>query len=439
MVLAVHSVELDRDKCIGCTDCIKRCPTEAIRVRNGKAVIIGEKCIDCGLCIKVCAQRAKKATTQKMSIIKSYPYKVALPAPSLYAQFKNLSNVNVILTVLKRLGFDDIMEVASAAQMVTEVTKRYISENKGAVKPLVSSACPAVVRLIGMRFPSLIGNILPVIAPVEACAAATREYAMGLGIPREDIGIFFISPCAAKCTYAVAPLGLEGSEIDGVISMQDIFMSMRNGISGLTEIEKLAQSGPKGVDWAMSGGESKGVEIENAIAVDGVENVIQVLEEVENGQLQDVEFIEGLACTGGCIGGPLTVVNSFVARNRLRRLQRAMGAMPPQEKRPPVLSFDRVNFFMTQAITPVPAAKLDEDMGAALHKMEEMEKIYAQLPCIDCGSCGSPTCRTFAEDIVRGDAIVEDCIFMLRQRVRHLAEEMLDLSAKLPQTFTDRQ
>jgi NAD-dependent dihydropyrimidine dehydrogenase PreA subunit len=404
-------------------------------VRNGKAVISGEKCIDCGLCIKVCRQRAKKATTQNMSIIRRYPYKVALPAPSLYAQFKNLSNVNVILTALKRLGFDDVCEVASGAQMVTEATKKYISENTGA-RPLVSSACPAVVRLIVMRFPSLIENILPIIAPVEASAAAVREYVMSLGVPRDDIGIFFISPCAAKCSYAINPIGSERSDIDGVISMQDIFMSMRNGINGLTDVEKLAQSGVTGVDWAAAGGESSGLAIENAIAVDGVENVIQVLEEVENGQLQDVDYIEGLACTGGCIGGPLTVTNSFVARNRLRRVQREMRGMSPEERRPLPLSFKHVDFFMRKKIEPAPAPKLDEDMTAAIGKLEKINRIYAELPCIDCGSCGSPTCRAFAEDIVRGQANIEDCIFMLRNRVRYLAEEMLDLSAKLPQTFS---
>ena len=172
-----HSVALIKEKCVGCTDCIKRCPTEAIRVRQGKAVINEQKCIDCGLCIKVCTHRAKQAMTQKMDLLKKFEYKIILPAPSLYTQFIKVDNVNVILTALKRLGFDDVFEVSAGAQAVTAATRKLIEEG-GVTKPAVSSACPAVVRLISMRFPSLIENVVPIIAPVEACAIAARERAI---------------------------------------------------------------------------------------------------------------------------------------------------------------------------------------------------------------------------------------------------------------------
>ena len=82
-----HSVTLDESKCRGCTNCIKRCPTEAIRVRDGKAKIIKVRCIDCGECIRVCPYHAKRAVTDSFDELEKYKYNVALPAPALYGQF----------------------------------------------------------------------------------------------------------------------------------------------------------------------------------------------------------------------------------------------------------------------------------------------------------------------------------------------------------------
>ncbi|WP_418427840.1 4Fe-4S binding protein, partial [Anaerotruncus massiliensis (ex Liu et al. 2021)] len=112
-----HSVTLDRDKCHGCINCVKRCPTEAIRVRNGKAKIIKERCIDCGECIRVCPHHAKQAIFDPISVMDSFEYKIALPAPSLYGQFNNLDDIDLILGALTLMGFDDVYEVARAAEL----------------------------------------------------------------------------------------------------------------------------------------------------------------------------------------------------------------------------------------------------------------------------------------------------------------------------------
>lgn len=435
----LHSVELIQDRCIGCTDCIKRCPTSAIRVRDGKAVIKDYECIDCGMCIKVCTSFAKKAVTDTMDLVKKYKCKVAIPAPTLYSQFKNIMDVNIILTAIKKLGFDEVFEVSKAAEMVTEATRELIKE-KDLKKPIISSACPAIIRLITMRFPSLIDNILPLIAPMEASAIMVKNYLVSQGIKREDIGVFFISPCAAKKTNTVVPLGIEKSEVDGVISISDIYMKLRFIISKLekNEIEILAQSNPRGIDWAISGGESKGIDIDNAIAVDGIENVIKILEEVENEQLSDIDFIEGLACTGGCVGGPLTLVNSFVAKNNLKKIEHHMNIKGDERKRFIDFKKDEINFDFTKPISAVKGLELDEDFAIALKKMEQMNFIYESLPRIDCGSCGAPTCLILAEDIVRGKANIEDCIFMLRKKVKDLAEIMFDLTSKMPQTISEK-
>jgi len=385
------------------------------------------------MCIKVCRSHAKKATTQSMDRLQDFKYKVALPAPSLYAQFKNQENANVILTALKMSGFDEVFEVSRTAEMVTDYTKKLIEEGK-LKKPIISSACPVIVRLICMRFPSMVENILPVIPPVEVAAIAAKNHMEDQGIPRQEIGAFFISPCAAKNSYTTNALGIEASQIDGVISMQDIYIVMLNNMRHIKEPEILLQCSDKGIDWAISGGERRGVELESAIYVDGIDNVIKVLEELENGQLQDVDFIEGLACSVGCLGGPLALVNGFVAKNRLRIIERKLDSLPRR-----VLDIDesRIPMDFTKPLEPTGVLKLDGDMAVALEKMERIEDIYSGLPGIDCGACGSPTCRALAEDIVQDNANQEDCVFTLRSKVKELAGYMMDLAAKLPQTISD--
>ena len=122
-----HSVRLEADLCKGCINCIKRCPTQAIRVRGGKAQINPKFCIDCGECIRVCPHHAKVATYDKLEVLKQYRYTVALPAPSLYSQFNNLDDVNVVLNALLLMGFDDVFEVSAAAELVSEATRAYLS------------------------------------------------------------------------------------------------------------------------------------------------------------------------------------------------------------------------------------------------------------------------------------------------------------------------
>ena len=119
------SVRLDEKLCKGCINCIKRCPTEAIRVRNGKAVIKNEFCIDCGECIRICPHHAKKATYDSMDLMKKFEYTVALPAPALYAQVNNLEDINILLTALLRMGFDDVYEVSGAAEVISAKTRQY--------------------------------------------------------------------------------------------------------------------------------------------------------------------------------------------------------------------------------------------------------------------------------------------------------------------------
>ena len=186
-----HSVTLEKDRCLGCTNCITRCPTEAIRVQNGKAKIIKERCIDCGECVRVCKSHAKNVTTDGFEMLANFKYNIAMPAPTFYSQFSSEISVNKILNGFIKIGFDDVFEVARGAEYVSAATRQILAEGK-CKKPVISSACPAVLRLIRERFPNLLHNILPLISPMEAAARLAREEAVKkTGLADEEIGVFF--------------------------------------------------------------------------------------------------------------------------------------------------------------------------------------------------------------------------------------------------------
>lgn len=420
-----HSVTLEREKCKGCTTCLKRCPTEAIRIRDGKASIIGERCIDCGECIRVCPYHAKVALTDPLAAINNFPYKIALPAPTLYGQFKNLSNIDRVLAGLLQMGFDDVYEVARAAEIVSQAIQRKLA-SRDCPRPLISSACPAIVRLIQVRFPELIDNIVDVKSPMEVAALeAKRLFSKKMGVPQEQIGCFFITPCAAKMTAMRAPIGHEVSAVDGCISMLEVYGLLSTQIRKPLESHIEHKASAFGVGWANSGGEALAVGIDNSLAVDGIENVMRVLEEIENNKLGDLDFFEGLSCTGGCVGGPLVFEYSYVAKTRIRKLMERLDKTRPEQR---VTNINELPIYFDAPILPKNVMQLDDDISVALKKMDQIDRIERSLPGIDCGSCGSPTCRALAEDIVRGNSRELDCVFRLKERVRTLAQQMIELS-----------
>ncbi len=426
-----HSVTLDEEKCKGCTNCIKRCPTEAIRVRKGKARIIAERCIDCGECIRVCPYHAKKAITDQFDIINNFKFKVAIPAPTIYGQFKSARSTNHILNALKLVGFDHVYEVAKAAEIISNATIE-LMKKADMPRPLISSACPAVVRLIQVRFPSLIENILKLESPMELAAKIVKdEIVKNRNIPIDDIGVFFITPCAAKATSIKAPYEREKSCVDGAISIKDIYLKLLTALGEVEKEEELAKSGFAGIRWANSGGESLALGTDNFLAVDGIHNVISILEEIENDKLEDIEFIEALACQGGCLGGPLTVENLYVAKTRIKKFIDMAKKNKNSSEEYPDAAYD-YDLLWTGNVKHKPIMKLDEDFEIAMKKLETLQSISEELPGLDCGACGAPNCRALAEDIVRGNASETDCVFKLREKVRDLTVQMMELESQMP-------
>jgi len=440
MEAITHSVTLDAEKCKGCINCIKRCPTEAIRVRNGKAVIMSDHCIDCGECIRVCPHHAKKAISDPISMMDDYKYKVALPAPSLYGQFKSVQDVNIILTALLEAGFDEVYEVALAAQSVSDYTKEILPGSRELLHgPLISSACPVIVKLVCIRYPDLLDNVLKTITPVELAAVAARAKAVSeTGLSPGEIGVFLISPCPAKITASKYRIGFDDVVIDGVFSFTELYKTLLPIVVKMKKPQQLSVAGVRGITWSVSGGEGKAIGESLFIAVDGIENVIRVLDEMENDKLTNVRFVELNACPGGCVGGCLAVENPFVARARIQR----MGQGLEQDKSHNTV--DKCNLtskILDWQTTPENGSilRLDADRGTAMKKLLDIEKLYKTLPGIDCGSCGAPSCRALAEDIILGMADESDCVFKLRERMGSLFHEMAELQEYMPPPFREKK
>ena len=428
-----HSVTLDRDKCHGCINCVKRCPTEAIRVRGGKAKIIKERCIDCGECIRVCPHHAKQAIFDPLSVMDRFTYKIALPAPALYGQFNNLDDIDLILGALLLMGFDEVFEVARAAELVSDATRRYMAR-EDILRPVVSSACPAELRLIRVRFPELIGHVLPMHAPIEVAARLAKKHAAEkTGLPPEQIGAIFISPCPAKVTAVKMPLGSEKSCVDGVLAIREVYPKLISLMREVPSSVDLARTGRMGIGWGSSGGEAAAALKERYLAADGIENVIRVLEDLEDEKFYDLDFVELNACSGGCVGGVLTVENPYVARAKLKRIRKYRPVSCNH-----IDGEDLSAFFWDEAVEYEPVLELDADFRTAMEKMKTMREIEARLYGMDCGSCGAPSCKALAEDIVRGFATEEACIFKLREEIDGMAESLRRLSRVMPKADGDK-
>jgi Iron only hydrogenase large subunit, C-terminal domain len=404
---SMSTVMLDSDKCKGCVTCMKRCPTEAIRVRNGKAKVLYDRCVACGECVRLCPHHAKLASYDSFDSIQKFKYKIAVPAPSLYGQFNNLDDINIVLNGLLEIGFDDVFEVTRGAELISEATRKFVAENLGVPRPLISSACPAVVELILVRFHALEDRLLNLQAPVDVAIRLAREEAIKKGVPEKDIGVFFISPCPAKVFALKTGMGLSKPDVDGVLSISEVYMKLLPVMPKLKEIKPLAKTGILGIQWASSGGEAAGLFMDKYLAADGIENVINVLTEIEDGKLNYIDFVELNACNGGCVGGVLNIENPYVAKARIRNLRKNLqfNCNNMSEVKKPF------EYYVWQEKPKVKEVyRLDEDRMVAMEKLARIDEIYKKLPHLDCGACGAPSCRAFAEDIENGEADLSMCL-----------------------------
>ena len=405
-----RALEISHDICIGCSHCMKVCPTEALRVFGGKAVIYSEWCVECGECYRVCPTRAVKVMDDDFKQIFDYKYRVLLVPSTFFAQFEESVKRDRIYEIIGEIGFSEVCAVEQSVDSLVNEINEYV---KRAEKPVISSFCPAITRLVQVRFPSLVDNMMRLLPPIEITAQYYKKKISEEGnIKEEDLGIFYLTPCIAKIAAIKSPIGGYVSPITGVINMDfffnKVYLAYKQRMVTSAKIKVNEAISSKGALYPTTEGEASNIE-GRTLAVDGMSNVIDFLEMLENEEINDVDFLELRACDESCAGGILSHRNRFLVAESLRSYAGTIPdshALTGEYKRlcSAVIHMDKIK--------PRLMVKYDRNIETAIKKMEGARKLKELLPNIDCGACGAPSCEALAEDIVRGDADINSCIFL---------------------------
>ena len=416
-----HALTLDEELCIGCSHCMRTCPTEAIRIVKGKAILNPDRCIDCGNCFKVCPTKAIFIKQDDFDSIFNYACRVALVPAVFMGQFPNDITVSRIYQILKEIGFTHIIETEATVPIYTEAKNNYAAEHPD-IRPLISTFCPAIVRLIQVKFPGLVDNLLPIKAPLDLTALYIRRKLEQEDWNPEDIGIFYITPCAAKIAAVKSPVGEKKSLVDGVINMDSlynrVFHEIKRQGKGYKEVKlPVSQLSADSVLTSLTNGERRLSNAKHSYSIDEIHNVIEFLEKVENDEIEDVDFLELRACDQSCPGGILTCDNRFLMCERIfgRARKIADRERKGEQTKDHEIENERnylANNVKVGKIHPRSMLVLDDDITIALEKMNRINQLRAKLPQRDCGVCGAPTCDALAHDVVMNQAKISDCIFM---------------------------
>jgi iron only hydrogenase large subunit-like protein len=406
-----HALRVDTEKCFGCTHCMKICPTEAIRIVDGLAVIDNQRCVDCGNCLRVCPAGAFYVEQDDLRRINEYKYRVVLFPSVLIGQFSEIYSEDQIYEAILRLGFTHLFEVEQPAEWLMESIKDFRQENPN--RPLISSFCPAIVRLIQTKYPSLTENIIKRKAPHDLSAHFAIEQLKKQGAHENEIGIFYVSPCSAKIAAVHQPVAEKESIITGIINMKDLY----NRIMKLIPAEETTDTfqfrkylSREGILWSLPRGETAWFG-ERSMAIDGIHHVVKFLERLENNDVPELDFLELKSCNQGCAGGILLTGNRFLT---VERLQKRAAQYPESAQ----ISVDETvrkvvkKKLVADEIEPRHVFVLDEKRSVAIEKLQKMNNILCQLPGLDCGGCGAPNCHALAEDMVQGKGKMTDCVFL---------------------------
>lgn len=424
-----HSLKIDEERCFGCSLCMNICPTKALRVRKGKAKLLEDRCIDCGECYRICPVNAIVTRQDDFAQIFNYKHRIALVPAVFFGQFPSKFSTRSILDTLHAIGFTHVFEIEYAVQILREAMRYHLTE-VSTTKPLISTFCPAIVRLIQVKFPSLVNNFLLIKPPLDVSAIYLRKHMARQGVEDSDIGIFYIAQCPAKMTAIKSPAENEVSAISGVINMDQAYNKVLQNLKpesagGFHESIDPDLLAPEGILWGLTAGESDHA-LGRRMAIDGIHNVTAFLEKLEKAETSAFDFLELRACDESCAGGVLTPEHRFLTVERLKnRARRATEKLKGRPRFHPMKDYrdEMIDLISLPKIKPRSMMKLDENIDEAMRKIKLIRQIMQMLPNVDCGACGSPGCQTLAEDIVQGRGLMENCIFIQR---RYEAKGMLN-------------
>jgi Na+-translocating ferredoxin:NAD+ oxidoreductase RNF subunit RnfB len=433
MVPITHGFKIDADRCTGCLACMRICPTHAIRVKNGKARYEPDQCIDCGSCLTVCRTGAITATTLSSEDLSKFQFKVAIPSPVLFGQFPAGISPEHIHEGLHWLGFDAVWDYGVDISLAGRAITRYLENWKGTF-PLISTSCPVIVRLIQVSYPRMVDQLVQVQIPREiAGREAKRRYSEELGLPRDQIGVIYITPCQAKTISILQPAEGVESFLDGALGINAVY----NGILAYANLNREEEKRPSPrnpirnstfLQWSLSEGLGRVLSHYKYMHVTGLPNIIQVFDDIEKGKLRNVEFLEAYCCWSGCTGGNLTVANIYVTLSKLHSLISELPETDDLTEAEVERRFPFEDLSLERPIRPRQVKGTSGSLKERVRIIQKAEAILATLPGLDCGLCGAPTCKVLARDVSLGEAERTDCVFYSKERLRQLQKQHIKKS-----------
>ena len=404
-----NCLTLKKSNCKNCYKCIRHCPVKAIRFSGNQAHIIDNECILCGHCFVVCPQNAKEIvdSTEKTRVLlqgKS-PVYVSL-APSFIANYDGVG-IESMRRALKKLGFCDVEETAIGATIVKTEYDRMLKEDSRDV--VISSCCHSVNLLIQKYFPSCLEYLADIMSPMQAHCADIKKR-----VP--DAKTVFIGPCVAKKDEAECYEGI----VDAVLTFEELTNWLK---AEKIELEKEIDVNPESRArfFPTTGGILKTM-AQNAegytyLAIDGVENCISALKDVESGKIHKC-FIERSACVGSCIGGP--VMEKYHRSSPIKDYKTISDYAGERDfvvAQPDPLEIKK--HFM--AIDSQFAQPSESEIMAVLRQMGK----FKESDELNCGSCGYNSCRDKAIAIIQGKAEISMCLPFLKDKAESFSDTIV--------------
>ncbi len=421
-------IHFDAMLCTGCSNSLRACPTQSIRIKKGKPVHLEGLCIGCGECIRVCPTGAVRAATSELESLDKNQISVALVSPVLYSQFPGVMP-DIVLQGLRQMGFRHAVDMSYFLEMFQCATEEYIARNRVSLEspwPLISPVCPVVVRLIAFRFPSLLPNVVPVIRPVALMAREVknkivREY----GVKKDAVAFYYINPCPSKRYSEEPSFSHEQPYVDRTLGINDVYAKLSRE---LEQIRKGSKTDfPKDIFdysvtgtsliWGISGGDITGINTDRTLAISGLQETVAYLEKIELGMFQDVEYIEFRTCPEGCLGGTLTAIDKYLAKSAAQKMVLESGLKRRISQDKIVRLYDAGWFQTKSSLGKLACAFGAQKKPLSIEELQEIDSLLELIQGMDCSACGAPNCRAFAEDVVRGKASLADClVFQARKK-----------------------
>jgi iron only hydrogenase large subunit-like protein/nitrogen-specific signal transduction histidine kinase len=419
-----------KDRCRVCYTCVRECPVKAIRIFNGQAEVIAERCIACGNCVRVCSQDAKvfiDSREQVKILLKDERPVYAIIAPSFPAEFKEIEDYKVLVGMLRKLGFDKVIEVSFGADMVAQEYNKLLGSNGD--KHYISSDCPAIVNYVENYHPNLVSSLAPIASPMVAlCRVIRKKYG-------EEPLIVFVGPCIAKKA--------ESDEIDEAITFRELRKLFQEFAITPDQAEPADFDEPasgKGAIFPVSRGllqtanKNDDLVEDNIMVADGRVNFREAIKEFENG-LMNSQHLE-LLCCEGCIMGPGMTYGckKFDGMARVSKyVQEKLRNLDEEKWDENVREFSDIDYsqeFNSRERTPLQAPK--EKVEEVLFKMGKV----SEKDQLNCGACGYDTCVDHAIAIVKGLAENEMC---LPYAIEKLHSSLNDLNLSNEQLASTQQ